>query len=114
MQKKAKKQKKKGMTAEDTTGGAEDDPAPSTETIMPKAARETDVTVTTTPKRPSRPAITTKQYKMQPVPLPLRKRGRRKMATWMWVVLTVIVVLLLFLAGNYISFSSFSFPQSAP
>ncbi|CAL9192390.1 uncharacterized protein LOC103974640 [Musa acuminata AAA Group] len=112
--KKAKKQKKKGMTAEDTTGGAEDGPAPSTDTIMPKAARETDVTVTTAPKRPSRAAITTKQYKMQPVPLPLRKRGRRKMATWMWVVLTVIVVLLLFLAGNYISFSSFSFPQSAP
>ncbi|CAL9186103.1 unnamed protein product [Musa hybrid cultivar] len=112
--KKAKKQKKKGMTAEDTTGGAEDGPVPSTETIMPKAARETDVTVTTAPKRPSRAAITTKQYQMQPVPLPLRKRGRRKMATWMWVVLTVIVVLLLFLAGNYISFSSFSFPQSAP
>ncbi|XP_065044123.1 uncharacterized protein LOC135676642 [Musa acuminata AAA Group] len=112
--KKAKKQKKKGMTAEDTTGGAEDGPAPSTDTIMPKAARETDVTVTTAPKRPSRAAITTKQYKMQPVPLPLRKRGRRKMATWMWVFLTVIVVLLLFLAGNYISFSSFSFPQSAP
>ncbi|RRT50105.1 hypothetical protein B296_00036934 [Ensete ventricosum] len=109
-----KKQKKKGMTAEDMTGGAEDSPVPSTETIiMPEAARETDVVVTTAPKRPSRPAITTKQYKMQPVPLPLRKRGKRKMASWMWVVLTVIVVLLLFLAGNYISFSSFSFPQSA-
>ncbi|KAJ8475531.1 hypothetical protein OPV22_019258 [Ensete ventricosum] len=89
--KKEKKQKKKGMTAEDMTGGAEDSPVPSTETIiMPEAARETDVVVTTAPKRPSRPAITTKQYKMQqPVPLPLRKRG------------------------NYISFSSFSFPQSA-
>ncbi|RZS10401.1 hypothetical protein BHM03_00041634 [Ensete ventricosum] len=109
-----KKQKKKGMTAEDMTGGAEDSPVPSTETIiMPEAARETDVVVTTAPKRPSRPAITTKPYKMQPVPLPLRKRGKRKMASWMWVVLTVIVVLLLFLAGNYISFSSFSFPQSA-
>ncbi|URE12999.1 proton pump interactor [Musa troglodytarum] len=114
LQKKAKKQQKKGMTAEDTTGGAEDGPAPSTETIMPEAARETDVAVRTAPKRPSRLAITTKQYKMQPVPLPLRNKGKRKMVTWMWVVLTVIVVLLLFLAGNYISFSSFSFPQSAP
>lgn len=101
------------MTGEDTTvSGAEEDPAPSTETSPPEAAREADVTATK--NRPSRPVVTAKQYnKIQSIPLPLRKKGKRKMATWMWVLLTVLVVLLLFLAGNYISISGLTFPQSA-
>ncbi|CAL9127532.1 unnamed protein product [Musa textilis] len=111
----SKKHKKKGVTGEDTTvSGAEEDPAPSTETSPPEAARGADVTATIAPKRPSRPVVTAKQHnKIQSIPLPLRKKGKRKMATWMWVLLTVMVVLLLFLAGNYISIPSLTFPQSA-
>ncbi|XP_074585326.1 uncharacterized protein LOC141841103 isoform X2 [Curcuma longa] len=110
--KRAKKHKKKGVAAEDTTSinGADEGTAPSSETTQ--TTKELDVTAVSVTKKPPRLVASVKQFnKVQPIPLPLRKKGKRKMSTWMWVFLTVVVVALLFLAGNYVTLSTFSFQQ---
>ncbi|KAG6509336.1 uncharacterized protein LOC121974284 [Zingiber officinale] len=107
-----KKQKKKVVAAEDTTSihGADECIAPSS--VTTQTTKELNVTAVPLTKKPSRSVAAAKQFnKPQPIPLPLRKKGKRKMSAWMWVLLTAVVVVLLFLAGDYIPFSTFGFQQ---
>ena len=105
MQKKAKKDKKKGpadssangegsaaaLATADTDSNASDNP------------REVEVPQPTASKRISRPAAAIKQLnRLQPMPAPLRNRGRRKMRQYLLIAAAVLSVLALFVAGNYI------------
>ncbi|ONK81877.1 uncharacterized protein A4U43_C01F33780 [Asparagus officinalis] len=113
-QKKAKKNKKSSTT--DTTNvitERETTPDPETTTTSENFQEPESSSVAASRKRSSKPVSSTRQFnKVQaPVPLPLRNRSKRKMKTWMWVSLAVLLVLALFVAGNYISFSTSSLPS---
>uniref|UniRef100_A0A5B6YGL3 Putative microtubule-associated protein futsch isoform X1 n=1 Tax=Davidia involucrata TaxID=16924 RepID=A0A5B6YGL3_DAVIN len=96
-----KKDRKKATAAEAPDGNNEGETAPTSETpietMEEPGIRESPMTVT---KRPQKPSQFTKQSKAKSIPPPLRNRGKRRMQQWMWVILPTLLVLALFLLGN--------------
>lgn len=113
LQRRAKKQKKKGLAVEKTisTNGSDEHTAASIESTQ--TTQELNIREIPALQKPSMLVPASKQYnKVQPIPSSLRKKGKRKMmTTWMWVILTIIL-LVLFLAANYISFFGFIYQSS--
>lgn len=105
MQKKAKKDKKKGPadSSTDGDGSAAALNTADTESNASDNPREVEVNQPAAPKRISRPAAAIKQLnRLQPMPAPLRNRGKRKMRQYILIAAAVLSVLALFVAGNYI------------
>lgn len=107
MQKKARKDKKKGPTSADpnTTDDSYAAALASADTDSNASdnSREAEVSQQNAPKRLSRPAAAIKQLnRVQPMPAPLRNRGKRRMRQYILIAVAVLSVLALFAAGNYI------------
>jgi cell division septal protein FtsQ len=107
LQKKSKKDKKKGPTAADSSAVGDSNAAAlataDTDSNTSDNSREVEVPQSTATKRLSRPAAAIKQLnRVQPMPAPLRNRGRRKMRQYILIAAAVLSVLALFVAGNYI------------
>ena len=107
LQKKAKKDKKKGTTPAESSAIADSNAAAlataDTDSNASDNPREADVSQPAAPKRLSRPAAAIKQLnRLQPMPAPLRNRGRRKLRQYILIAAAVLSVLALFVAGNYI------------
>jgi hypothetical protein len=99
MQKKAKKDKKKGQTDTSASGNA----TAETDSNASDNPREIEVPQPTAHKRISRPAAAIKQLnRLEPMPAPLRNRGKRKMRQYILIAAAVLSVLALFVAGNYL------------
>jgi len=108
LQKKAKKDKKKGTALADTSTIGDSQAAAlataDTDSNASDNPREVEVSQpAAAPKRLSRPAAAIKQLnRLQPMPAPLRNRGRRKLRQYILIAAAVLSVLALFVAGNYI------------
>lgn len=109
LQKKAKKDKKKGTTPAADSSAIGDSHAAAlatadTDSNASDNPREVEVSQpAVAPKRLSRPAAAIKQLnRLQPMPAPLRNRGRRKLRQYILIAVAVLSVLALFVAGNYI------------
>jgi hypothetical protein len=99
MQKKAKKDKKKGQTDTSASGNV----TAETDSNASDSPREIEVPQPTAHKRISRPAAAIKQLnRLEPMPAPLRNRGKRKMRQYILIAAAVLSVLALFVAGNYL------------
>jgi hypothetical protein len=103
MQKKAKKDKKKGQTDTSASGNATALATAETDSNASDNPREIEVPQPTAHKRISRPAAAIKQLnRLEPMPAPLRNRGKRKMRQYILIAAAVLSVLALFVAGNYL------------
>jgi len=103
LQKKAKKDKKKGTALADTSTIGDSQAAAlataDTDSNASDNPREVEVSQPAAP----RPAAAIKQLnRLQPMPAPLRNRGRRKLRQYILIAAAVLSVLALFVAGNYI------------
>jgi hypothetical protein len=105
LQKKAKKDKKKGQADTSANGdyNASTLATADTDSSASDNPREVEVPQPATPKRISRPAAAIKQLnRLEPKPAPLRNKGKRKMRQYILIAAAVLSVLALFVAGNHL------------